>query len=290
MTTVEHRNRRDTLRHELAELVDLSPTELTDDARLCDIDLDSLAMMRLLVRLESLGVTLDTPDLDPRTRVGEVLTLLEHAANPAVTIRLATEATSVHDGLFGIPSAPPPARADPLAPVLRTSAFNLTPVRPDDLGFLYDLATSPATSYRWRYRGAPPPLERFKEALWQQVLVQYVARRIDNDEPAGHLLAYGADPGIRYAYIGAVFTPAVAGTGLAARAVATFMRHLFHIFPLHKLYLQVPGFNWAQLSSGQGDLFHIEGVLKDHCYFAGQTWDEYLCAVYADQFHDNVRT
>jgi RimJ/RimL family protein N-acetyltransferase/aryl carrier-like protein len=285
MTTVEAGHRREELRQDLAAVVAVEPGVLDDRSRLCDIGLDSLAMMRLLVRLEALGVTLDTVDLDPGTRVGEVLTLLEHASNPAVTIRLGIDGASVHGGLLGMPTAPGRA-VDPLAPVLRTSAFHLTPVRPDDLEFLFNLATSPATSFRWRYRGAPPSMERFREGLWQQILVQYVARRLDNDDPVGHLMSYGADPGMRYAYVGAVFTPTFAGTGLAARAVATFIRHLFHVFPLHKLYLQIPGYNWHQMSSGQGDLFQVEGVLKDHCYLAGQLWDEYLCAVYADQFRD----
>jgi RimJ/RimL family protein N-acetyltransferase/aryl carrier-like protein len=285
MTTVRELSRRDLIRQDLAAVVDLEPGLLDDRSRLADIGLDSLGMMRLMVRLEALGVTLDTVELDPGTKVGEVLTLLEHATNPAVTIRLGSDGSSVQGGLLGLP-APARALADPLAPVLRTSAFHLTPVRPDDLDFLFSLATSPATSFRWRYRGAPPSMERFREGLWQQILVQYVARRLDNDEPVGHVMSYGADPGMRYAYVGAAFTPAFAGTGLAARAVAVFMRHLFHLFPLHKLYLQIPGYNWHQMSSGQGDLFQVEGVLKDHCYLAGQLWDEYLCAVYAEQFGD----
>jgi RimJ/RimL family protein N-acetyltransferase/aryl carrier-like protein len=283
MTTVEERSRRDTLRHEIATFLDLDPVLLEDGARLCDIGLDSLGMMRLLVRLEALGVTLGTLDLDPRTRLGEVLTMLEHTANPGLTIRLSTDGSSVHGGLIGIPEVAP-AALDPLAPVLRTSAFELTAVRPEDLNFLFSLASSAGTSFRWRYRGAPPSMERFRESLWQGIMVQYVARRLDNHEPAGLLISYGADPGMRHAYVGAVFAAPYAGTGLAARAVAAFMRYLFHVFPLHKLYLQIPGYNWDQMSSGQGDLFEVEGVLKGHTFYGGQIWDEYVCAVYPERF------
>jgi RimJ/RimL family protein N-acetyltransferase/aryl carrier-like protein len=278
MTTVET-TRREALRAELAALVDLDPDLLGDDLALADAGLDSLSMLRLLTWLESNGVRLAVPE--PGITVGEVLGLLEPAA-PGVSIRLTDTSATIHNGPVDLPPAGAPV--DPMAPVLHTPVFVLAPVLPEDLRFLYDLAAGEQTSYRWRYRGAPPALERFAEALWGQVLVQYVARRRDDGEPVGHLIAYGAEAGMRFAYVGAAFRPGYAGTGFAAQAVATFMRSLFHVFPLRKLYLQVPGFNWAQLSSGQDGLFTVEGVFKDHIYYAGRTWDEYTCAVYAEQF------
>ena len=180
----------------------------------------------------------------------------------------------------------PRLSVDPLAPVLETPAIWLTPVQPDDLTFLYSIAVHPATSYRWRYRGAPPSVERFAENLWKQVMVQFVARRTADREPVGHLIAFGVDPSTSNAHVGAVFLPEYAGTGLAAQAVATFLRYLFQTFPLRKLYLEIPGFNWPQVSSGEGRLFQVEGVLREHSYYAGRYWDEYLCAVYADQFRE----
>jgi RimJ/RimL family protein N-acetyltransferase/aryl carrier-like protein len=283
MTTVDHRTQRDVLRLDLATLVDVDPELLADGAELGEAGLDSLGMMRLINWMEGLGAVLDGHELDPRSTVGEVLTLVGQATGPGISIRY-TAGGTVHGGLV-VPSAPE-APVDPLAPVLSTRALRLTPVRPDDLGFLYDLAASSQTSFRWRYRGAPPPIERYAENLWTQVLVQYVARRAADQTPVGHVVAYGAEMTMRYCYIGAVFVPEVAGTGLAAQAVSTFIRYLFHIYPLHKMYLQVPGYNFGQFSSGQGDLFEVEGVLRDHIWFGGQVWDEYMCAVYADRFRE----
>ncbi|HVQ96326.1 MAG TPA: phosphopantetheine-binding protein [Mycobacteriales bacterium] len=284
MTTVDGRT---PLRSELAALVDLDPDLLDDSVRLVDAGLDSLTMMRLLTWLDTRGVRLELPEPDRQLTVGDVLGLLQQVATPGVSIRLAGDGATVHSGPASLPAAAGPA-ADPMAPVLRTAVFELTSVLPGDLQFLHDLATAEQTSFRWRYRGAPPPLERFAENLWQQVLVQYVARRRDDGEPVGHLIAYGAEPGMRFAYVGAAFRPEYAGTGLAAQAVAVFIRSLFHVFPLRKLYLQIPGYNWAQLSSGQDGLFQVEGVLRDHLYYAGRTWDEYTCAVYADQFSEEA--
>jgi len=40
------------------------------------------------------------------------------------------------------------------------------------------------------------------------------------------------------------------------------------------------------VSSGEGRLFHVEGVLREHSYYAGRYWDEYLCAVYSDDVRE----
>jgi RimJ/RimL family protein N-acetyltransferase len=115
------------------------------------------------------------------------------------------------------------------------------------------------------------------------VLVQYVVRRNGDGQPVGHVVAYAADQSLHHANLGAVFQPQCTGTGLAAQAVALFARYLFHTFPLHKLYLEIPGYNWPQVRSGEHRLFHVEGVLRDHDYYAGRYWDQYLCAIYPDR-------
>jgi RimJ/RimL family protein N-acetyltransferase len=110
-----------------------------------------------------------------------------------------------------------------------------------------------------------------------------VARTAGKGEPAGHVVAYDADLAQGHASIGALFTPDHAGTGQAAEVTAVFVRYLFHTFRLHKLYLEVPGFNWPQVRSGAGRFFHVEGVLRDHDHYAGRYWDSYVCAIYPDE-------
>jgi RimJ/RimL family protein N-acetyltransferase len=116
--------------------------------------------------------------------------------------------------------------------------------------------------------------------MWQQVLVQFVARRRSDNGPAGHLVAYAADAAMHHVYLGAAFLPEYTNTGSPAQTVALMVRYLFHTFPLRKVYMEVPGFNYAQIQSGEGRLFQVEGRLRDHAYFAGRYWDQYLCAIY----------
>lgn len=270
------------VRQELAEFLDLDPDRLTEQARLVeDLGLDSLAMMRLVVWLEHQGVVIDGDRAQP-ARVGDLISLLDAASSQGMLIRIANGHDAGPVGATELPAAlaPPP---DPLVPVLAGHGLRLDPVTPDDVGFLYTLAAAPETSFRWRYRGAPPPLEQFTEGMWNQVLVQYVARRTEDGQPVGHVVAYGADPTARFAYVGAVFAPPHTGTGLAAHAVALFVRYLFHTFPFGKVYLEIPGYNWPQVRSGEGTLFEVEGVLREHYQYAGRLWHQYLCAIYRDR-------
>jgi RimJ/RimL family protein N-acetyltransferase/aryl carrier-like protein len=274
--------RREAYRRELAALIQRDTSAMPDSARLVDeLALDSLAMMSMLCWLEDHGVAVDVTRDRPAS-VGEVLSLLEQqAAFPQLTIRMTDGPDASPFGPSNVTVRPAPP-TDPLAPVMGDQAIRLVPVAPDDAGFLYALTTDPQTCFRWRYRGAPPSFDRFAADLWNHVLVQYVARRAADNQPIGHVVAYGADPAMRYLYIGAVFIPPYAGTGMAAHVAAMFVRYLFHTFPLHKIYLEVPGFNWPQVQSGQDRVFRVEGVLRDHDYYGGRYWDQYLCAIYRD--------
>lgn len=271
MTTTET-TARDAWRQEIAELLDLDPAALADHADLTtELGLDSLAMMTLAGWLATKGV----PSTGLR-RVGDVFERLERPHRLSVVVTGGESGPTATTGL--LPARP---RAT-LAPVLASGDYRLAPIQEQDLDFLYLLATHPETGYRWRYRGNPPPPQEFGADLWGQVLVQYVARVVGTGEPAGHVVAYGADLANGHASVGALFTPDHAGTGRAAEITAVFVRYLFHTFRLRKLYLEVPGFNWPQVESGAGRQFTVEGVLRDHDFYAGRYWDKYVCAIYPE--------
>lgn len=273
---------RESHRRELAELLDRDLGAIPDSAVLAgDLTLDSLAMMTLLTWLESRGIVVGDPA--SLTSVGDVLSLLDRKTrSAAASLRVIGDVPLEPPGPADLP--PLPRMLSPLEPVLSNHVVSLTPIAQNDLDFLYGLAIQPETAYRWRYRDAPPSPERFSAEFWANVLVQFVARRTNGDHPVGHVLAYSADHAMRHAYIGAVFQPSFVGKGMAAQAVALFVRYLFHTFPFRKLYLEIPGFNWPELRSGEGRLFAVEGVLRNHFHYAGREWDGYLCAIYRE--HD----
>lgn len=281
MTTTEKSDTsREARRRDLATLLDVDLERLSDRALLVeDLGLDSLAMMTVLAWLAERGVVVGT-DRGRLDTVADVLDLMP-AKKVSIVVTGSANGHALDPGRLAVPM---PARpASPLVPVLGNRIFRLAPVDPADLGFLYELAADPQTCFRWRFHGAPPPFDRFVADLWTHVLVQFVVRRVADDRPVGHVVAYGANRDHGHCYVGAVFSAEHTGTGFAAQASELFIRYLFLTFAFRKVYLEIPGYNWDLVRSGEGRLFTVEGILRDHDYYAGRYWDQYLCAIHRDR-------
>jgi RimJ/RimL family protein N-acetyltransferase len=158
--------------------------------------------------------------------------------------------------------------------------FRLTPVMPPSVAFLYSLCVSPDVGFRWRFRGAVPPIQKFEHELWQGVLAQFVVESIQANQPAGHVACYNADLRLGHAYVGAAMVPQYQGTGIVVEPVLLFFEYLFDVWPFHKLYLELPEFNLPQFASAIGRGLHVEGRMRGHDYYKGRRWDRLLLAVY----------
>ena len=187
------------------------------------------------------------------------------------------------DGVRGpvgstLPPEPEPAGLGP--PRLATRRVALRTVGPADLAFLYAIATDPAVSYRWRYRGATPSPEQFATELWQGVLCQYVVGRRDSGQPVGLVSAYQADLANRTCYVALLGDKAHDASGLMLEGALLFVTYLFHTWDLRQLYAEVPGYTLDAFGSGMGRYFHEEGRLVDHSFHAGRFWDLHILAIH----------
>lgn len=252
---------------ELAELLDLDVDQVTLDATLKeDLGLDSLQFVTCLSWLESFGVIVDDPMVALKT-VGDLLDLLTECRD--------------RDILLPVDLSTVQAADDDLQPVLANRMYRLRPIVQGDTNFLYELATNPESGYRWRYRGNVPPVERFAAELWQQgVLAQFVVTETTSGMPRGLVVCYQADILQGHAYVAAVFSHEAIRGGSPVLAVALFIEYLFKIHPMRKLYMEVPGWNMSQISSGLGTYFHEEARLRKHEYYSGKYWDKHVLAVY----------
>ncbi|WP_322756369.1 phosphopantetheine-binding protein [Frankia sp. Cas3] len=257
----------------LARLLAVEPSAVTASADLRnDLHLDSLQQLELLVWLAARGVDIDA------TPAGQIVTVAD------ACMLLDTARGSAGDGhpVVGRRRDVPPGpvtRAGVRSPRLHNGRFALRPVTPEYLPFLYELAISEEIGFRWRFRGAVPNQETFQAGLWQGVLAQFVVVLPATGEPIGLVVAYNADTTRGIAYLAAVFTPDYLLTGLPASAVELFVRYLFQVWNLRKLYMEVPEFNYELIASGEGRRFDIEGRLRDFNYYDGRFWDEYLLAL-----------
>lgn len=159
-------------------------------------------------------------------------------------------------------------------------------IRPQDLSFLYSLAIDAEAGLTGRFRGTVPTQALFESTLWQGVLVQFVAK-LSRGEPIGLLTAYNADLNSGYCYLGVSVAPKFHKTGLAAEALLVFVRYVFATWNIRKIYCEIPAFNYGTIRSGEGTLFEVEGILKDHVYLAGRFHDQLIVSI-RREFEDAI--
>lgn len=174
-------------------------------------------------------------------------------------------------------------------PTLELGRVRLRPVTPADYTWLFALETDPAVIYRWRLQGITPSPEQFQRHLWQTTLCQFIVEERVNKWPVGLVMAYAADHVNQLAHIGFVSDPRFAQTGLATDGMRLFIDYLFMLWSFRKLYGESVSYNFEQFSPENPrldveGLFRVEGVLRDHTYFAGQYWDKFIVSISRDDW------
>lgn len=144
-----------------------------------------------------------------------------------------------------------------------TLTLRLRELLPEDAPRLYRGSVDPSHSYRWRYRGTTPTPRQFADDLFDgSTFAQFVLERLDSAELVGIVQCYQARLDAGTVYFAFVRT-GTNGEPVSEMTVGLylFVSYLFRTFPFRKLYAEVPGFNWAQFSSGDGTYFTVEGLL-----------------------------
>jgi RimJ/RimL family protein N-acetyltransferase len=165
-------------------------------------------------------------------------------------------------------------------PSLEGRWFALAPVLPEQHRQLYALAVADQIGFRWRFRGAVPPFGVFEQTLHQNVPLQLSI--VSKDAPprlVGLVAAYNMNFQDATTYV-ALVTDRRSGAG-ALEAFALFVRYLFRLWPLRKLYFELPEFNLPQFASAvRVGLLKEEGRLRGDRYFDGAYWDQLTLAMY----------
>jgi RimJ/RimL family protein N-acetyltransferase len=249
----------------------LGPVELREFAdHKRDLELDSIQRLELISWLAQRGVDVDAvPPGQPRS-MADILSLLDSVSH--------VDAPRRADQAWSTRAAGPGARPTRLS----DGRFTLRPVTADYINFLYELAISEEVGFRWRFRGAVPSQETFRAGLWQGVLAQFVVTITTSGEPVGVVVAYNAESTQGIAYLAAAFTPQHLLTGFPVGVVDLFVRYIFQVWNLRKLYMETPEFNYELIASGAGRRFDIEGRLRDYSFYDGRFWDEYILAISRD--------
>ena len=177
---------------------------------------------------------------------------------------------------------------DTLVPLdlLESARIRLAPLTPDSYEFLYWLACAGQNSARWRYRMQVPPFEVFVQQVHQDVLAQFVVCDVSSGEPIGHVVCYSADSRSGIAYVAGVMAPDRVGSGIGREALDVFVDYIEMVWPLRKLYAEVPDFTFQHFDTAGHEFrerpartWAHEATLTDHVYCSGRYWDMHIASV-----------
>ncbi|MEA2646681.1 MAG: hypothetical protein QOE92_1764 [Chloroflexota bacterium] len=165
--------------------------------------------------------------------------------------------------------------------------MRLRPVVESDHDYLYRLAMQPEVGFRWRTQGSSPNPVSFVETLWRDVLVQFISESVATGEPVGLVTCFAANMREGWAHVALVADPRWAHTGVVMSPMTLLLNYVFTLWNFRKLYMESAHYNYMNISSGEGRLFHEEGKLKDHMFHNGRYWDLHVLAIYRKDWDKN---
>jgi RimJ/RimL family protein N-acetyltransferase len=103
-------------------------------------------------------------------------------------------------------------------------------------------------------------------------------------EPLG--LVAVTSPNFRdgFAYISALGTPQMQGSGLVAEAALLCFHYAFLVWPFRKIYMEASEESFAAFRSAKDVLFREEGRLRQHSFWNGRYIDLMILAVYREDW------
>jgi RimJ/RimL family protein N-acetyltransferase len=157
----------------------------------------------------------------------------------------------------------------------------LAPVGREDHIFLYNLAVADENAYRWVLRGEMPPFERFIEEHAPSFNNSFIVWLKETGERIGQALIYNIDLRNGHIYVAVVIAPEGIGRGLGRETLGVLIRYVLAVYPVRKVYAEVPDFTFAGVEQDVSDapvmeLFEVEGRLREHVFIDGEYHDVYL--------------
>ncbi|HWJ97499.1 MAG TPA: hypothetical protein VNQ33_05025 [Acidimicrobiales bacterium] len=139
-----------------------------------------------------------------------------------------------------------------------------------------------------RFGGATPSPADHVRSLWTGVLLQSTAHDPASDELQALLTCYDADLRNGHAWIAIQAGPTAIGNGIAFAGLALFVTDLFAEWRFRHLYAETSTSSFERFRSGEGQLFDVEGTLRDHHLRGSATSDKHLLRIRRDRWMESI--
>lgn len=116
----------------------------------------------------------------------------------------------------------------------------------------------------------------------------FIIRASDLTEPLGYVHNYDFSLIDGHCKLVVYIIPKYRETGLGGVAAITFMKRLFEMYPLRKLYSTIYDYNKESLSSNLAAGFCEEGNLLDYRYYDGEYHSIHYLSISRQQFEKTI--
>jgi RimJ/RimL family protein N-acetyltransferase len=142
-----------------------------------------------------------------------------------------------------------------------------------DLMQVWHWLNLPEVAYTWRWHGTQVSLPQFQESVARDTAAHFVGIRRSNGEVAAYAALFAVDLRAAHAQVGLMSSPRYLRSGLSLELAAMMIEHAFAVYPLRKVYFEMPDVNLVGLRTVVGRFARLEATLPDFVYVAGR-----LCA------------
>jgi len=138
-------------------------------------------------------------------------------------------------------------------------------------------------SARRRIVGYEEFVEEFHRDLDGDRHIQCVIERLKDQTTIGTVFSYNLNLVDGFVFVTIFVDEHYRRLGYSVEAMALFLDYLFTTLPLHKIYMEVYGYNDASLSVVRRAGFAQEACFKEHRYLDGKRHDLFRFALFRDK-------
>jgi RimJ/RimL family protein N-acetyltransferase len=174
-----------------------------------------------------------------------------------------------------------------LLPSLVGRHVELRPVAPVDHDWLYRQAIDPRVGGRWRLHGVVPSFDVFMQILTSGAEATFVVIGHTDGERLGLVQLLAFDERRLHGHLSAFFSPEAQDQAWPLEGLALYVRHVFFVYGLRKLYVESLEPDAAQYRSLVGVLLEEEGRLVGHERVGDRWYDSIIYALHRDRWHEH---
>lgn len=166
---------------------------------------------------------------------------------------------------------------------LESRKIRLRPYSEDDRERLYGWHTELDHSHLWTQDREILPFDRFtarfERRMKNRIDLFFMIEQLSHQKPVGFVYNYGSDSVDRVTYLTLFIDQRYKVRGYGVDASFLFLNYLFADLAFRKVYSEVYGFNFHVTRLMEKAGLDMEGRLKEHRWWRGRFWDQYIYSV-----------